>query len=115
MKIQAFAGIGYKYTSNSKTLSLNFSENGFNCGFNSRLIKVEMPTVPLDLDEDEIFKEPSTDIFGEYYSRQFTHQTRSSFLSINESSSDTEVEVVSRKMGIYRKLTRKQDLIKFII
>ena len=56
-----------------------------------------MPTVPLDLDEDEIFKEPSANIFGEYYSRQITHQTRSSFLSIDESSSDTEVEVFTGK------------------
>jgi hypothetical protein len=90
----------------SKTLSLNFFDHGFTSG-NSRLIKVEMPTVPLDLDEDEIFKEPSADIFGEYYSRQLTHATRSSFLSINESSSDTEVEVFSEKRGTHRKLTRK--------
>ena len=84
----------------SKILSLNFSDHGFNSG-NSRLIKVEMPTIPLDLDEEEIFKEPSADIFGEYchYSRQITHMTRSSFLSINESSSDTEVEVFSEKDG----------------
>ena len=52
-----------------------------------------MPKIPLDLEEEEIFKEP-VDIFGEHYSRQLTHITRSSFLSINESSSDTEVSSV---------------------
>jgi hypothetical protein len=96
----------------SKTLSLNFFDHGFTSG-NSRLIKVEMPTVPLDLDEDEIFKEPSADIFGEYYSRQLTHATRSSFLSINESSSDTEVEVFSEKNGNLPEINQKTRLFRF--
>ena len=96
----------------SKTLSLNFSERGFNSG-NSRLIKVEMPTVPLDLDEDEIFKEPSAHIFGEYSSRQLTHAKRSSFLSINESSSDTEVEVFSEKNGNLPEINQKTRLFRF--
>ena len=68
---------------------MNFSDLGL--GSPGRLIKVDMPTVPLQLDEEE-----NEEIFGKYYSRQITHLTNSSFLSVTESS-DTEVEVFFHK------------------